>query len=116
MGEALRQQNLVFSCFRRRFRINAEMFEFLTLDGAAAYYDAVMGLAEVYRQNLPLTVHEVRGEALVADFEGAARHGIRPSRISPPRSRERPEPPARARWLAASTRTGWVSGGCIERN
>jgi hypothetical protein len=66
-------RDVVFSCFRRRFRINAAMFELLTLDGAAAYYDAVMGLAMIYRDKLPLKIHEVRHEALVAGFEGEAR-------------------------------------------
>ena len=69
-------RDVVFSCFRRRFRMNAAMFEFLTLDGAARYYDAVMGLAAIYREKLPLTIHEVRHEALVADFEGEARRTL----------------------------------------
>lgn len=63
-------RDVVLSCFRRRFQINAAMFEFLTLDGAAAYYDAVMTLAALYRERLPLAVHEVRHEALVRDFDG----------------------------------------------
>lgn len=69
-------RDVVFSCFRRRFRMNAAMFEFLTLDGAARYYAAVMGLAAIYREKLPLTIHEVRHEALVADFEGEARRAL----------------------------------------
>jgi len=63
-------RDVVFSCFRRRFRINAGMFEFLTLDGAARYYDAVMRMAVACRGVLPLAVHAVRHEAVVADFEG----------------------------------------------
>jgi len=63
-------RDVVFSCFRRRFRINAAMFEFLTLDGAARYYDAVMRMAVACRGPLPLAVHAVRHEAVVADFEG----------------------------------------------
>ena len=47
--------------------------EFLTLEGAARYYDAVMALARQYRALLPLDVHEVRHESLVEDFEGVAR-------------------------------------------
>ena len=35
-------RDVVLSCFRRRFRQNAAMAEFLTLEGAAHYYDAVM--------------------------------------------------------------------------
>ncbi len=66
-------RDVVLSCYRRSFRINAAMFEFLTLDGAARYYDAVMRLAVLYRDRLPPPVHEVRHEALVADFEGEVR-------------------------------------------
>ena len=43
--------------------------QLLTLDGAAAYYDAVMTLAALYRERLPLAVHEVRHESLVSDFD-----------------------------------------------
>jgi tetratricopeptide (TPR) repeat protein len=63
-------RDVVFSCFRRRLRINAAMFEFLTLDGAARYYDAVMRMAVACHGVLPLAVHAVRHEAVVADFEG----------------------------------------------
>jgi tetratricopeptide (TPR) repeat protein len=63
-------RDVVLSCFRRRFRINAAMFEFLTLEGAARYYDAVMRLAALARDRLPLNVLDVRHEAVVADFDG----------------------------------------------
>ncbi|MCO5124211.1 MAG: sulfotransferase [Rhizobacter sp.] len=66
-------RDVVLSCFRRRFQVNAAMFELLTLEGAARYYAAVMSLARQYRSLLPLEVHEVRHEAMVADFEGEAR-------------------------------------------
>jgi hypothetical protein len=66
-------RDVVFSCFRRRFRVNGAMFEFLTLDGAARYYGAMMRLADLYRERLPVAVHTVRHEALVADFEGQMR-------------------------------------------
>jgi tetratricopeptide (TPR) repeat protein len=63
-------RDVVLSCFRRRFQINAAMYEFLTLDGAAHYYDQVMELARLYRALLPIEVFEVRHEAMVADFDG----------------------------------------------
>jgi hypothetical protein len=63
-------RDVVLSCFRRRFAVNAAMFEFLTLAGAARYYDAVMALADRYRDLLPLTFVDVRHEALVGDFDG----------------------------------------------
>ncbi|HEX4179675.1 MAG TPA: sulfotransferase [Caulobacteraceae bacterium] len=66
-------RDVVLSCFRRSFQVNAGMYQFLTLDGAARFYDAVMRLAEVYRGKLPLDLHVVRYENLVADFEGEAR-------------------------------------------
>ena len=44
------------------------MAEFLALDSAARFYDAVQRIAAA-RDRLPLAVHVVRHEALVADFE-----------------------------------------------
>jgi tetratricopeptide (TPR) repeat protein len=66
-------RDVVLSCFRRRFRMNPSMYELLTLEGAAAYYDAVMRLSELYRDTLPLRQHLVRYESLVDDFEGTTR-------------------------------------------
>ena len=66
-------RDVVLSCFRRRFGMNAAMYEFLTLEGAAIYYDSVMRLADVYRAMLPIPQHLVRYESLVEDFEGTAR-------------------------------------------
>jgi len=62
-------RDVVLSCYRRRFQVNAAMFEFLTLSGAVDFYDAVMSLATVARAILPLEVHEVRHEAVIADFD-----------------------------------------------
>jgi tetratricopeptide (TPR) repeat protein len=69
-------RDVVLSCFRRRFQINAAMYEFLTLDGAARYYDQVMRLAGACRRLLPLAVREVRHEAMVADFDTEAREAL----------------------------------------
>lgn len=66
-------RDVVLSCFRRRFKINSAMYEFLTLDGTAEYYDRIMTLAGIYRALLPLDIHEVHHEAIVADFEAEAR-------------------------------------------
>ncbi|HEX5258914.1 MAG TPA: sulfotransferase [Sphingomicrobium sp.] len=66
-------RDVVLSCFRRRFAMNPSMYQLLTLEGAAAYYDAVMRLSELYRERLPLPQHEVRYDSLVEDFEGTAR-------------------------------------------
>jgi len=66
-------RDVVLSCFRRRFALNSANVEFLSLEGTARLYDAVMKLAVVYRSKLPLNVHEIRNEALVADFDAQMR-------------------------------------------
>ncbi len=69
-------RDVVFSCFRRRFQINAAMFELLTLEGAARYCDTVVALARTCRALLPLAVHELRHEAMVAGFEAEVRAAL----------------------------------------
>ena len=66
-------RDVVLSCFRRRFGMSAQMYEFLTLKGAAGYYDAVMSLGEIYRDLLGLDTHVLRYEDMIADFEGETR-------------------------------------------
>jgi tetratricopeptide (TPR) repeat protein len=66
-------RDIVLSCFRRRFGMNPSMYQLLTLEGAAAFYDAVMRLSEIYSDLLPLARHVVRYEDLVEDFEVTAR-------------------------------------------
>jgi Flp pilus assembly protein TadD len=66
-------RDVVLSCFRRRFAMNAGMYEFTRLDSAAAYYGAVMRLMQVYSEKLVLQTFEARHESLVADFAGEAR-------------------------------------------
>jgi tetratricopeptide (TPR) repeat protein len=62
-------RDVVLSCFRRRFQVNAAMFEFLTLSGAADFYDAAMTLGMTARTMLSLRSREVRHEAVIADFD-----------------------------------------------
>ena len=66
-------RDVVLSCFRRRFSMNPAMFELLSLEGAAAFYDAVMHLSEEYREALRLARQTVRHESLVDAFEPTAR-------------------------------------------
>ena len=66
-------RDVVLSCFRRRFRMNAAMYELLTAAGAAAFYDAVLGFAEPARRLLGLDWHVVRYESLVTNFEQGMR-------------------------------------------
>jgi tetratricopeptide (TPR) repeat protein len=61
-------REVVLACFRRRFRMNAAVYELLTLPGAAALYDAVMGFAEEMRPVFGANWHVVRYETLTADF------------------------------------------------
>ncbi|CAK0756766.1 putative TPR repeat-containing protein YrrB [Gammaproteobacteria bacterium] len=60
----------VLSCFMHNFTPNAAMASFLTLEDTARLYDQVMRLWECYRSVLPLRVHAIRYEDLVADFTG----------------------------------------------
>jgi tetratricopeptide (TPR) repeat protein len=62
-------RDVILSCFRRRFQMNPAMYEFLTLPGAAAFYDAVMQFAHTAKRTLAISWHEVRYERLIANFE-----------------------------------------------
>jgi hypothetical protein len=66
-------RDVVLSCFRRNFNMNANMYEFTTLMGAARLYDAVMSASETYFDRLPVAAHRIRHESLVADFEAETR-------------------------------------------
>jgi hypothetical protein len=66
-------REVVLSCFRRRFTMNSAMYELLTLQGAAAFYVAVMQFAEQVRPFLGLSWRIVRYENLVTDFEQESR-------------------------------------------
>jgi hypothetical protein len=66
-------RDVVLSCFRQRFRMNASMYEFLTLEGSARFYDGVMHLADLCRAKLSLDLHTHRYEDLVEDFDRQTR-------------------------------------------
>ncbi|HLZ84611.1 MAG TPA: sulfotransferase [Caulobacteraceae bacterium] len=66
-------RDVVLSCFRRHFNTNPGMYQFVTLEGTARFYDAVMSVADRYRRLVPDRVHAVRYETLVIDFEGEVR-------------------------------------------
>jgi tetratricopeptide (TPR) repeat protein len=65
-------RDVVLSCFRRRFAMNAGMYEFTRLDSTAAYYGALMRLMNIYSERLALESFEARHENLVGDFAGQA--------------------------------------------
>jgi tetratricopeptide (TPR) repeat protein len=62
-------RDVILSCYRRRFQMNPSMYEFLTMPGAAAFYDAVMQFAYTAKRRLALEWHEIRYERLIEDFE-----------------------------------------------
>lgn len=66
-------RDVVLSCFRRRFRMNAAMYEFLTIEGAATYYDEVMRFGAAMQGRFAFDRLDVVHERLVADFEGEMR-------------------------------------------
>ena len=62
-------RDVALSCFTQQFQMNAAMFQFLTLETTARYYAAVMRLGEIARERLPLRLHVLRYEDLLADFD-----------------------------------------------
>jgi Tfp pilus assembly protein PilF len=61
--------DVVWSCFRRTFVAGPVTDEFTSLPRAARHYVSTMRFIEQCRATLPLTVHELSYEALVADFD-----------------------------------------------
>lgn len=61
-------RDVVLSCFRHRFEMSAPMYELLSIEGAARYYDAVMGLGVLFASLLPVDVCLVRHEDVVTGF------------------------------------------------
>jgi hypothetical protein len=62
-------RDVVFSAFRNRFVVHTDSFEFLRLEDCARYYAAVMRLAELCFEKLPLKPFEIRYESLVENFD-----------------------------------------------
>ena len=61
--------DIVLSCFMQKFDLNPAMANFLDLGTAAQLYDLVMTFWTRARELLPLDVHDMRYEDLVADPE-----------------------------------------------
>ena len=61
-------RDIVLSCFRHRFKMSAPIYELLSLEGAARYYDAVMRLFLRLNGLLPLDICLVRHEDVVTGF------------------------------------------------
>ncbi|HEY1960851.1 MAG TPA: sulfotransferase [Rhizomicrobium sp.] len=79
-------RDVVLSCFRRRFGFTAQMFELLTLEGAARYYDLVRQLGEICAPLFGEKLHYLRYEDMVRDFEGESGKTCAFLGISPHRS------------------------------
>lgn len=62
-------RDVVLSCFRSNFALTPAALEFTDIERAARHYDAVMQTQEAFLSALPLARHELRYEALVAEFE-----------------------------------------------
>ena len=61
-------RDIVLSCFRHRFKMSAPIYELLTIEGAARYYDAVMHSLVIMNDVLSLKPCLIRHEDLVNDF------------------------------------------------
>jgi tetratricopeptide (TPR) repeat protein len=65
--------DVVLSGFMQAFKPNPSMVQFETLKSSALFYAGVMELWQTYEPVLALSVHRVRYEDLIADFEGETR-------------------------------------------
>jgi tetratricopeptide (TPR) repeat protein len=65
--------DVVLSCYITSFRLNNAMANFLTLENAAKVYDMSFDFWSHCRALMPITVHEVRYENMVADVEAELR-------------------------------------------
>jgi hypothetical protein len=63
-------RDVVLSCLRNRFQMNAMTYAFTEPGATARCYAANMALAAIYRQRLSLAWRDIRHEALIANFEG----------------------------------------------
>jgi len=109
-------RDVALSCFRRRFGMNVQMYELLTLKGTATYYDAIMALADVYREKLSLDIYEARHENLVSDFAEETRRLCEFLGVERDASMEEFAPAARDRHIdtpsAAQVARGLFGSGC----
>jgi tetratricopeptide (TPR) repeat protein len=65
--------DVVLSCYMQNFKPTEAMSSFLDLDNASRTYASIFNYWEQCRALLPVQVHEVRYEAMVADAEAALR-------------------------------------------
>lgn len=65
--------DVVLSCFMQNFKLTQAMASFLDLTSGSLLYDRVMAYWLQCREILPLRLHEVRYEAMIADVEAEVR-------------------------------------------
>jgi tetratricopeptide (TPR) repeat protein len=63
-------RDVILSCFRHRFQMSPATWQLLTLEGAAALYDATMELVAASEAAFALKLHRTALESVVADFDG----------------------------------------------
>jgi hypothetical protein len=69
--------DVVLSNFMQDYKLNDAMANFLTIDSAARFYKRVMGFWLQCVELFPLSVHTIKYEDLVHDFEGEIRNLLR---------------------------------------
>lgn len=66
-------RDVLLSCFRRGFNMNATIFQFTTLERLAVYYSNVMKAYEFYADRMAFQAFTYKHEDTVADFDGEIR-------------------------------------------
>jgi hypothetical protein len=66
-------RDVVLRCLRHRFVPTEQILELTSPQSAAAHYDAVMSLCDIYRRVLGLRIWDIRFEDLVCRFETETR-------------------------------------------
>jgi len=61
--------DVVLSCFMQAFKVNQAMASFLDIGNAARFYDKALSYWAQAQQVLPLQVHTLRYESMIADLE-----------------------------------------------
>lgn len=61
----------ILSCYMQLFKMNQAMMNYLDIETAAKHYDRTMRVWNHYAKTLPLDVHAIRYEDVVADFRPA---------------------------------------------
>ena len=66
-------RDVVFSCFRRNFKVSGTQYEFLNVETCARIYSLIMRVGEISRERCQLNVLDHRYEDMVEDFDGRIR-------------------------------------------